>query len=110
MEIILLVESMSEARTFEVTNNYGGKETKQVVTVVGNTASGRISCDAFGDQAEHLEKEQVGPGSVLVAEVGFRANEFTTQTGGKFWRTDLRLNNFITTCKQADAAADPEIY
>ena len=106
MEIILLVESVSEARSFEVTNNYGGKETKQVVTVVGNTASGRISCDAFGDQAEHLMKEHVSPGSVLVAEIGFRANDFTSQNGGKFWRTDLRLNNYVQTCKRPQ----PEIY
>lgn len=104
--MILLVESVSEPRSFEVTNNYGAKETVTVTTVVGNTASGRISCDAFSDVSKRIDKDNIGAGSVLVVEIGFRANDFTSQNGGKFWRTDLRLNNYVQTCKRPQ----PEIY
>lgn len=114
MEIILLVESVSEERTFEVTNNYGGKNSKTVATIVGNTASGRVAVDAFGDGRndvlDRLKNENVGPGSVLVAEIGFRANEFTKTAGGTFWRNDLRIINFVMTCKRQDAVTDPEIF
>lgn len=108
MEMILLVEFVSGPRPFVVTNNHGATETIPVTIVVGSTASGRISCYAFSDVSKRLEEDNIGAGSVLVVDIGFRVSDFNrvTEPVGKFWHTDLRLNNYVQTCKRPQ----PEIY
>lgn len=99
MEKFMLVEEVSEPRSFEVTRTDGSKTNVQCVTLVLYDARNRIAADAFDKVAQSLVEEGVKAGSSLLVDLSFGVRTQNTDKG-KFTRNDVRLAGYKIVSKE----------
>lgn len=94
----MLVESISEPRSFEVTQKDGSKANVQCVTIILYDARNRIAADAYDKVAQSLVNENVKSGCSLLVDLSINVRTQNTEKG-QFTRNDIRLASYKVVSK-----------